>query len=288
VDPARRARLGHLVLRQDGLDAPDYTASTRSGPRRWRKPGSTSTSSASGSKEKFRCQPVRRHHRRHLALQFAQSGGQADGATGAGGDLPAPADNLQLDQAWPKVALFVASRPDQAGRPARRGPEQQRHSNSNDIASGRSPVPPVKLLQVDDLLAMQGVTPACWNAAALRDRAAGATPVNVNTAPAEVLAAVMPNLSVSEANTLVVRAQAGALAMTSKFIRPSWEKAGRWRRIRWREERLVPGRTAASASTAPAGRRSADPARPGLQPAAARKWCGSASIKSKTKESETV
>jgi general secretion pathway protein K len=36
------------------------------------------------------------------------------------------------------------------------------------------------------------------------------TPVNVNTAPAEVLAAVVPDMSVSEANTLIVRRKQAA------------------------------------------------------------------------------
>jgi general secretion pathway protein K len=36
------------------------------------------------------------------------------------------------------------------------------------------------------------------------------TPVNVNTAPAEVLAAVVPEMSVSEANTLIVRRKQAA------------------------------------------------------------------------------
>jgi general secretion pathway protein K len=36
------------------------------------------------------------------------------------------------------------------------------------------------------------------------------TPVNVNTAPAEVLAALVPRMSVSEANTLIVRRKQAA------------------------------------------------------------------------------
>ncbi|WP_296945541.1 type II secretion system minor pseudopilin GspK [uncultured Massilia sp.] len=73
--------------------------------------------------------------------------------------------------------------------------------NQADGVSGM----PVKLLQVDDLLAVQGFTPAIVER--LRPFVIVlpvATPVNVNTAPAEVLAAVA-NLPVSVANTLLVR-----------------------------------------------------------------------------------
>jgi general secretion pathway protein K len=66
---------------------------------------------------------------------------------------------------------------------------------------------PVKLLQVDDLLAVQGFTPAIVER--LRPFVivlpVSGTPVNVNTAPAEVLAALVQGMSVSEANALVVR-----------------------------------------------------------------------------------
>ena len=70
---------------------------------------------------------------------------------------------------------------------------------------------PVKILQVEDLLTVQGVTPAVVErlrpfVTVLPDK----TPVNVNTAPAEVLAALVPNMSVSEANTLIVRRKQAA------------------------------------------------------------------------------
>ncbi|KQQ87571.1 hypothetical protein ASF77_15960 [Massilia sp. Leaf139] len=65
---------------------------------------------------------------------------------------------------------------------------------------------PIKFLEVEDLLAVRGLTPEML--AKLRpyiivlpDR----TPVNVNTASAEVLAAVIPNFSLSEANALLAR-----------------------------------------------------------------------------------
>jgi general secretion pathway protein K len=70
---------------------------------------------------------------------------------------------------------------------------------------------PIKFLAVDDLLTVPGFTPAMVErlrpfVIVLPD----VTTVNVNTAPAEVLASLMPNMSVSEANSLVVRRQRAA------------------------------------------------------------------------------
>lgn len=64
---------------------------------------------------------------------------------------------------------------------------------------------PMPVLRVDDLLAVQGVKPETVEA--LRPFVivlpGQGTTVNVNTAPAEVLAAVLPGCSVSQANALV-------------------------------------------------------------------------------------
>ncbi len=65
---------------------------------------------------------------------------------------------------------------------------------------------PIKFLEVEDLLAVKGFTPEIVNklrpfVTVLPDP----TPVNVNTAPPEVLAAVVPGFSLSEANALVQR-----------------------------------------------------------------------------------
>ncbi|MDY0963471.1 type II secretion system minor pseudopilin GspK [Massilia sp. CFBP9026] len=64
---------------------------------------------------------------------------------------------------------------------------------------------PMPVLRVDDLLAVQGVKPETVEA--LRPFVivlpAQATTVNVNTAPAEVLAAVLPGCSISQANAMV-------------------------------------------------------------------------------------
>ena len=65
---------------------------------------------------------------------------------------------------------------------------------------------PIKFLEVEDLLAVRGLTPEMLEklrpyVIVLPER----TPVNVNTASAEVLAAVIPNFSLSEANALLAR-----------------------------------------------------------------------------------
>jgi general secretion pathway protein K len=65
---------------------------------------------------------------------------------------------------------------------------------------------PIKFLEVEDLLAVRGFTPEMLEklrpfVIVLPER----TPINVNTAPAEVLAAVIPNFSLSEAKSLLAR-----------------------------------------------------------------------------------
>lgn len=76
---------------------------------------------------------------------------------------------------------------------------------------------PMRLLQVDDLLAVPGFTPAMVER--LRPFVIvlpEVTPVNVNTAPAEVLAAVA-NVSMSAANTLIVRRKQAPWADKANF-----------------------------------------------------------------------
>lgn len=64
---------------------------------------------------------------------------------------------------------------------------------------------PMPILRVDDLLAVPGVKPETVEAlrAFVIVLPAQGTTVNVNTAPAEVLAAVLPGCSISQANALV-------------------------------------------------------------------------------------
>lgn len=112
--------------------------------------------------------------------------------------------NLQLDSGLARrVAAFVA-----AGMPVGTEPLDPAKDTQATPVTGA----PVKILQVEDLLAVQGVTPAIIErlrpfVTVLPDHN---TPVNVNTAPAEVLAAVVPDMSVSEANTLIVRRKQAA------------------------------------------------------------------------------
>jgi len=117
--------------------------------------------------------------------------------------------NLQLDAGLARrVASFVA-----AGLPAAAAATGDNPVEGAPKQSQASPVSgaPVKILQVDDLLTVQGVTPAIVErlrpfVTVLPEK----TPVNVNTAPAEVLAAVPSDMSVSEANTLIVRRKQAA------------------------------------------------------------------------------
>jgi general secretion pathway protein K len=112
-------------------------------------------------------------------------------------------NNLQLDQGLAlRIANFVA-----AGLPAtmEEGNDPTRQQAAPVVGA------PVKVLQVEDLLSVRGVTPAIVErlrpfVTVLPEK----TPVNVNTAPAEVLAAVVPDMSVSEANTLIVRRKQAA------------------------------------------------------------------------------
>jgi general secretion pathway protein K len=148
--------------------------------------------------------------------------------------------NLQMDQQLAgRVAAFVA-----AGQPLEAVPEggeqgaaqtgsqtgaqsgSQTGTQTGGTPTGGTPTggrnlpavsrssvagSPMKFLAVDDLLTVPGFTPAMVErlrpfVIVLPD----VTPVNVNTAPAEVLASLMPNMSVSEANSLVVRRQRAA------------------------------------------------------------------------------
>jgi general secretion pathway protein K len=143
--------------------------------------------------------------------------------------------NLQMDQQLAgRVAAFVAAgqpletptpeggaptggqpaqpgQPEGAGQPG--GPSGGLSAGGTVARVARSSVAgsPMKFLAVDDLLTVPGFTPVMVErlrpfVIVLPDVA----PVNVNTAPAEVLAALMPNMSVSEANSLVVRRQRAA------------------------------------------------------------------------------
>ncbi|NIA53288.1 type II secretion system minor pseudopilin GspK [Massilia sp. TW-1] len=104
--------------------------------------------------------------------------------------------NVQVDPGLARrIAVYVA-----AGMPV--GAEPSGSETPATPVTGA----PVKILQVEDLLAVQGVTPAIVER--LRPFVTvlpETTLVNVNTAAPEVLAAVVPDVSMSEANTLIVR-----------------------------------------------------------------------------------
>ncbi len=109
--------------------------------------------------------------------------------------------NLNEVQAFER--LLAALRQD-AGL-ARATAQQVVASQRASIASADAGSPrPIAFVQVDDLLAVPGFTPAAL--AAIRNHVVflpRATPVNVNTASPEVLAARLATLSVAEASNLV-------------------------------------------------------------------------------------
>jgi general secretion pathway protein K len=133
--------------------------------------------------------------------------------------------NLQMDQQLAaRAAAFVAAgQPLEAPVPEGGAPNPDGSPNPGQ-PNPPAPAPatprvsrssvagsPMKFLAVDDLLTVPGFTPAMVER--LRPFVVvlpEVTPVNVNTAPAEVLASLMPNMSVSEANSLVVRRQRAA------------------------------------------------------------------------------
>ena len=95
----------------------------------------------------------------------------------------------------------------QAGQPNATGGDPADPTQAATIPVVRTGLgTPMKFLEVEDLLAVRGFTPEMLEklrpfVIVLPER----TPVNVNTAPAEVLAAVIPNFSLSEAQSLLAR-----------------------------------------------------------------------------------
>lgn len=154
--------------------------------------------------------------------------------------------NLQLDPALAqRTALAVAS----AGLPPQvplNGNEQKGSgggggggdpsnpdSKPETDESGQPLVPvpvssgnvPLALTQIDDLLAIPGYTLEAVNklrefAIVLPER----TKVNVNTAPAEVLAAIIDGYSLSEANALVTRRKQAYYRQLSDFTGQLYDK----------------------------------------------------------------
>lgn len=121
--------------------------------------------------------------------------------------------NLRLDgRLAQRAALLVAAGQPPPAVPTDPGNPQGGQQGGGADASGSTREAagitgtPMPLMRVDDLLSLQGFTPEVVQT--LRPFVTvlpARTPVNVNTAPAEVLAAVLPEYSLSEANVLVER-----------------------------------------------------------------------------------
>jgi general secretion pathway protein K len=113
--------------------------------------------------------------------------------------------NLQLDSNLAKrvVRVVAEGQPVRPPEVAPDGSPPQAPATPALRAQGRAPMP---VLQVDDLLTVPGMTAAAVEKlrpflVVLPEQ----TKVNVNTASPELLAALVQNMSVSEANALVVR-----------------------------------------------------------------------------------
>ena len=104
-------------------------------------------------------------------------------------------------QAFERLLAALRQDPGLARATAQQVAASQRAANAPaDAGTPR----PIAFVQVDDLLAVPGFTPAV--VAAIRNHVVflpRATPVNVNTAPPEVLAARLATLSLADASTLV-------------------------------------------------------------------------------------
>ena len=136
-------------------------------------------------------------------------------------------DNLRLDAHLAnRIADFVAQGQQVATVPVDpTNPPSQ--PQTPQTPSTLPPVPPVNgvpipVLQVDDLLAVQGVTPEVM--AKLRPflvvlpvGTEAVTKLNVNTVPAELLAAIVPGMSLSQANSLVARRKTAAWRTPADF-----------------------------------------------------------------------
>jgi general secretion pathway protein K len=164
-------------------------------------------------------------------------------------------DNLRLDARLAnRIADFVAQgqqvgMPVDPNNPNPQNPNPQNPNPQNPAPTGPTTLPPVPavngvpipLLQVDDLLAVQGVTPEVM--AKLRPflivlpYGTEATKLNVNTVPAELLSAIVPGMSLSQANSLVARRKTAAWRTPADFssqaannqqLDDTWDIKSRW------------------------------------------------------------
>jgi general secretion pathway protein K len=142
--------------------------------------------------------------------------------------------NLKLDPALAErtAAAIAASAPvlqlnvdpsqeggaTQSGGATQEGGGTQSGTGTGTSTGTQSGAAPVRLIQIDDLLAIPGFTVEAVDK--LRDFVIvlpERTTVNVNTAPPEVLAAVIENFSLAEANSLVARRKSAAWRQMSYF-----------------------------------------------------------------------
>ena len=199
-----------LVLRQDGMDSRTYTALTAV----WNTPLAET--------------------RLDQYIERERVAGEIFDATLSGRIIDASSRyNLTNLSTGPKinaehVAIFrrllvnlkidpaLAVRTAEAVRDGAELPPRETGDTSPVVVRSKAPV---ALNQVDDLLSIQGYTPDV--VAKLRDFVIvlppDATMVNVNTAPAEVIAALVPNFSVSQANALVERRKQAYYRMKTEF-----------------------------------------------------------------------
>jgi general secretion pathway protein K len=95
-------------------------------------------------------------------------------------------------------------------------------TTTGTVSGGGEPLP---FSQVDDLLSIAGFTPQ--NVVQLRDYVTvlpTQTPLNVNTATPQVLAALVPNLSLSEATSIAARRQGASYNQIGDFTTPLGER----------------------------------------------------------------
>ncbi|WP_373990010.1 type II secretion system minor pseudopilin GspK [Duganella sp. BuS-21] len=121
--------------------------------------------------------------------------------------------NLRLDSG---LAVAVAELVKNAAPPAARSPDGTQLAATTTSAANQ----PIGLVRVEDLLAVSGFTPQAIEQ--LRDYViilpASGTKLNVNTAPAELLSALVPELSLSDAAAMVSSRKTAYYSDSSKFI----------------------------------------------------------------------
>ncbi len=187
-----------LILRQDGLDSQSKGTVTLNGV--WATPLAETRLDQYVERERLQNESydaslsgqIQDAQSRYNLINLAAKDGQGQKQNDELQMFTQLLVNLQLNPSLaPLIADYVVQSQAYAGP----------HQNLNDSNNGEQPMP---LLRVDDLLAIRGVTANAVEK--LRDFVIVLpvqTPLNVNTAPAELLAALVPNTSVSEARAWV-------------------------------------------------------------------------------------